>query len=70
MTGKLDNAVCREMTANKRAAGVTLNISGFAVQQDAYRLMAMIPPDTRSITGRVFGDPLPGRRALDKRNNR
>ncbi|MEM8575536.1 MAG: hypothetical protein AAGF48_12975 [Pseudomonadota bacterium] len=26
-----------------------------------------IPLDTRSITARVFGDPLPGRSALDKK---
>lgn len=25
------------------------------------------PADTRSLTGRVFGDPLPGRSALDRR---
>lgn len=29
--------------------------------------LAEIPPDTRSLTGMLFGDPLPGRSALDKR---
>lgn len=27
-----------------------------------------VPPDTRSITARICGDPLPGRSALDMRN--
>lgn len=29
------------------------------------RLRATIPPDTRDLTGKIFGDPLPGRSALD-----
>lgn len=29
--------------------------------------LAEIPPDTRSKTARLFGDPLPGRSALDRR---
>lgn len=29
--------------------------------------LAEIPPDTRSLTGRILGDPLPGRSALDRR---
>jgi hypothetical protein len=29
--------------------------------------LAEIPSDTRDLTGRLFGDPLPGRRALDIR---
>lgn len=33
------------------------------------RVMAMVPADTRSITGRLCGDPLPGRSALDQRRN-
>lgn len=32
----------------------------------ARRLMDQIPYDTRDLTARVFGDPLPGRSALDK----
>lgn len=31
------------------------------------RLVAQIPRDTRDLTGVVFGDPLPGRSALDRR---
>jgi hypothetical protein len=29
--------------------------------------MAEIPTDTRTVTGILCGDPLPGRRALDQR---
>lgn len=35
-------------------------------EADANRLMRQIPEDTRSLTGRICGDPLPGRSALDK----
>jgi hypothetical protein len=57
----------REMAANKRAAGMATTVSGEPLERDARRLMAMIPPDTRDLTARFFGDPLPGRRALDRR---
>lgn len=60
-------AISREMSANKRAAGITMNVSGYAVDQDARRLMDQVPADTRSLTGILFGDPLPGRRAIDMR---
>lgn len=36
-------------------------------QADLEHLKRTIPPDTRSFTARAFGDPLPGRSALDKR---
>ena len=36
-------------------------------QVAAARALASIPPDTRTLTGRVFGDPLPTRSALDRR---
>lgn len=29
-------------------------------------LLKLIPPDTRSLTGCICGDPLPGRSALDR----
>ena len=35
--------------------------------EDAIRALATVPADTRTITGKVFGDPLPGRSALDRR---
>jgi hypothetical protein len=34
---------------------------------EAYRQLASIPADTRSLTARLAGDPLPGRSALDMR---
>ena len=34
------------------------------------RRLAAVPPDTRSLTGRVCGDPLPGRSALDREGGR
>lgn len=36
--------------------------------EDIAKLKLAIPDDTRTITGIVFGDPLPGRSALDRRN--
>jgi len=32
----------------------------------AAKLLKLIPPDTRSLTARIAGDPLKGRSALDK----
>jgi len=33
------------------------------------RLRRSVPADTRSFSARLFGDPLPGRSALDKRRS-
>ena len=33
------------------------------------RLIREIPEDTRDITSRIFGDPIPGRRAIDRRQS-
>ncbi len=35
--------------------------------EEAEAVLRTVPMDTRSITGRMFGDPLPGRSALDRR---
>lgn len=35
-------------------------------QAEAKAIIAAVPPDTRDLTGRIFGDPLSGRSALDK----
>jgi uncharacterized DUF497 family protein len=35
-------------------------------KEDVAARLAEIPPDTRSLTGRIFGDPLPGRSAFDR----
>lgn len=34
-------------------------------KEEFVRLKAAVPADTRDLTGRIFGDPLPGRSALD-----
>lgn len=36
--------------------------------RDGAARLAEIPPDHRSLTGVLLGDPLPGRSALDRRN--
>jgi hypothetical protein len=33
---------------------------------DGYKKLAEIPPDTRDLTAKICGDPLPGRSALDR----
>lgn len=38
-----------------------------SVEQDAAIRLTEIPEDTRDLTGRFFGDPLPGRSALDQK---
>ena len=37
------------------------------IHANAMRLKAQIPADTRDLTARVMGDPLPGRSALDEK---
>lgn len=58
---------------NKRAAGSGVrahdrpHAAHTSVHQHAAALAAQIPVDTRSFTGRLLGDPLPSRSALDQR---
>lgn len=42
-------------------------VSESLLAEQVRRLKAEIPPDTRDLTARMFGDPIPGRRAIDKR---
>lgn len=35
--------------------------------RDGKRLLKLVPRDTRDLTARIAGDPLPGRSALDQR---
>lgn len=37
---------------------------------DGERLLREVPADTRDLTGRICGDPLPGRAALDRMRSR
>ena len=46
--------------AARRRAGIT----------DGERLLREVPADTRDLTARALGDPLPGRSALDRMRNR
>jgi hypothetical protein len=41
--------------------------SGAQTSADAERLMDEIPRDTRDLTARLMGDPLPGRRSIDRK---
>lgn len=60
-------AINREAAANKRAAGLSHIVSGYATDQDALRLMGLVPPDTRTLTARICGDPLFERSALHQK---
>ena len=55
----------REVTAAKKAAGILLGF-GHPSQIDLDARLAEIPDDTRGLTARICGDPLPGRSALDR----
>jgi hypothetical protein len=61
------NATNREMAAARKAAGLTYHAGkrGTQIEADWRRQMAAIPDDTRDLTARICGDPLPGRSALD-----
>jgi hypothetical protein len=56
----------REMTRLRRQAGLSER-EVFPNATDLAARLAEIPPDTRSLTARICGDPIPGRRALDLR---
>jgi hypothetical protein len=65
---KARSAMNRQLAANKRAAGFHGHaVSTFPADHDARRLMQLIPADTRDLTARLMGDPIPGRRAIDRR---
>jgi hypothetical protein len=68
-TDREARAYITEVTATKRAAGIIPSgRSGTRVEADWLRHLPTIPKsDTRSLTGRLAGDPLPGRSALDMR---
>ena len=59
LSSKLRNQVNREVSAAKKAAGLTY-FSGRGVEESAYRLMELIPADVRNLTQRICGDPIPG----------
>lgn len=57
----------REMSALRAKAGLTYACGKLDPDVVAARL-AEIPRDTRSLTQRMFGDPLPGRDALSRKH--
>lgn len=61
------NEDARAMAAAKAAAGVTF-LHGRVDETVAAARLAEIPPDTRNLTARICGDPLPGRDALSRRH--
>ncbi len=58
------NLMCRELAKSKAAAGVT-NLGGRV--DAAVAAARLAETDTRNLTQRICGDPLPGRSALSKR---
>ena len=62
-------AVQREMSAAKKAAGLTYHAGHRETEAERgwRQQLPFIPNDTRGLTARVCGDPLPGRSALDRR---
>jgi transposase InsO family protein len=58
----------KEVSAAKRDAGITYSHSGAKLEAEWRRQLETMPKhDTRSLTGRLMGDPLPTRSALDMR---
>lgn len=63
----------RERRTRKRremGGGLDLDCSGrmnVDAKRDGDRLLRKVPKDTRDLTARIAGDPLPGRSALDRR---
>lgn len=47
--------------------GRTFNRADMVVMREEFLArISEIPPDTRDLTGRLMGDPIPGRRAIDR----
>ena len=62
------DAINREMSASRKAAGLTQHVTkNNQAERDWLRLVSLIPKDTRDVTARIFGDPLPGRSAFDQK---
>jgi hypothetical protein len=58
----------RQMSSLRAKAGLTYACGKLDPADIAARL-SEIPADTRNLTQRINGDPLPGRSALDRRNS-
>lgn len=54
--GTLDRTECEDRAIGERPD-----------QAEVLRMLAAIPPDTRDLTGKLLGDPLPARSALNRK---
>lgn len=62
------NQFTREASEARRAAGIHHEEGSNRLSaDDIKRLRRAFPADTRDLTARFFGDPLPGRSALDQK---
>jgi hypothetical protein len=52
----------------KKKAGEVCRAAYKPSPEDYAARLSEIPPDTRTLTARLMGDPIPGRRAIDKRS--
>lgn len=57
----------KEARAGFAAAGMDMRGKASQIGEELDALIAAIPDDTRNLTARFCGDPLPGRSALDRR---
>lgn len=65
-----DHRDCMAMAAARRAAKLPAITHAKSNEREADRQRAKWLPDTRDLTARFFGDPLPGRSALDQKKAR
>jgi hypothetical protein len=59
----------RPRSGRVRNTGHVARLTNSATNADAARLLALIPADTRSLTGRLAGDPIYERSALFAKRN-
>lgn len=67
-----ESRLTRQLEARQRSGKYQSPVRvsfGHVSPEEARRLLASIPKDTRGLTARICGDPLPGRSALDARHH-
>lgn len=67
MAGPSEKQSWKEGAAGRKAAGLPSGNFGRLRVDEIEARLSEIPDDTRDLTGRVFGDPLPQRSALFQR---
>lgn len=60
--GKKNNEKMRELTAILRPHYANRSYKSAISERELQRRLSLIPPDTRDLTGRAFGDPIPNDR--------